>query len=71
MDLERRALDQRASVGEPLSPGGLSSRVELDEGREPGRVDRGVGTHLDQVKRAEGREDLHQPVLKKTTQVQE
>lgn len=66
MDLERRALEQQVSISEPLSIRGLSSRVELDEGGESGQVEWGVGTHLDQVERTEGREHPHQPVLERT-----
>lgn len=66
MDLERRALEERVSVSEPLSLRGLSSRVELDEGGESRRVERGVGSHLDQVERTEEREQPHQPVLERT-----
>lgn len=54
--LERRVVQQRASVGETLSCGGVSGRVELDQRVEAGPVERSVGTHLEQVERPEGRE---------------
>jgi len=63
-DLERRSLEQQASIGEPLSPRGLSSRVELDEGVETRRVERSIRTHLQQVERPKGREDREQLLLK-------
>lgn len=62
-NLERRTLEQQGSVSLLLSLQGLSSRVELNQGVEPGRAERCIRTHLQQVEWAEGREDAVQAVL--------
>lgn len=67
--LEGGCLEQCLSIRVTPSLRCLNSRVELDEGIEPGWILRSIAAHFQEVERTKTREDAVQLLLKDNTQV--